>query len=311
MTKSTKQNIFIIISYLIILSVGIYGLFDYYNNRNFAESLREKIKQEYCLDNSYVGTEYETICNYAYNPPEEETKHNFFNVFYSFIDGGKYICIADLTFIMILFINIPSLYYVCSYLKNKTILNELTRRSYKECMIDFFKKAYKPIIIYPLICITGILIGMIIANSYNTVYIDEMGLWPYYLMKNIRVFILAILINAIIPSITFVNVGLCCARKNHNLFAANILSFLFYIALDVFLELVCGNLIAEKIFHVEDAFLAFNIFKIVNNGYAGGFVRSLTVPFIVMILSFVMVLLLYKNKEKLIIDCEKNEVEEN
>lgn len=110
------------------------------------------------------------------------------------------------------------------------------------------------------------------------------------------------LINTIIHSILYCNISLCIVRKKHNYFIATILSYLTFIAIELILELgissiIFGNLLKMNLSTIVSIFnvLAFN------DGY--GIFSPLIIPLIMLFISYIILYFMYKNKEKLVIDC--------
>ena len=94
-------------------------------------------------------------------------------------------------------------------------------------------------------------------------------------------------------------------RKQQNIIKAIILSVLVFVGIEVFLEIVVNGLIFGLVFKSEVGNI-FNIMNLLifNINYGVSKLLIFTISFF--LLTFILVLILYKNKEKLIIDCEKN-----
>ena len=109
----------------------------------------------------------------------------------------------------------------------------------------------------------------------------------------------------------YVNIGLCVARKHHNYFIAIALTLLSIIGIELFLEVGVSVLIFNIILNNHtNVGILFNIINMVAFNDQYGFGTCMIVPSILMIISSIVVFKFYKNKEDLIIDCEKNEVKE-
>lgn len=208
--------------------------------------------------------------------------------------------------IAFLIITIPTLFNICKILKNKHILNSLTRENYNSFIKKYLKTAYKYIWILPFIAIFAIfLIG--INSTFSPEYSIKFStvVWSKELISNPIIFIILYILNIIFYSFTFVNISLIIARKQHKYIPCVILSYIFYIGLELFLEIGLNMLVSNIIFK-SDFGIIFNIMNLFMFNDVFGVSTLLLFSFIVMLISFIFVYFMYKNKEKLIIDCEKN-----
>ena len=211
-----------------------------------------------------------------------------------------------LNFIAFLVVIIPSLYCVSNYLYNRVITNCLTRQSYKSFIKDFIRKAYKYYFILPVIMGVLILICLFYSEidpAYSLS--NNYSIWQSNLIFKPVLFVFLYLINITIYSLSYVNISLIVLRKQQNIIKAIILSVLVFVGIEVFLEIVVNGLIFGLVFKSEVGNI-FNIMNLLifNINYGASKLLTFTISFF--LLTFILVLILYKNKEKLIIDCEKN-----
>ena len=227
------------------------------------------------------------------------------------IFGSAYYGIGLQSFapVIILFIIIPVIYFVSRYFKSGIINYDLTRESFKKSKFKLFLNAYKPIIILPLIIIIAFLIGYLYAPNFNGEYSSVNGFIPWNAtsVNNPFVFILLYIINIFIHSILYVNIALLILRKHHNFFAATILSYLCFLALEIFLEVGFGGILFTSVLNMPDKMIMFNIMNMFAFNDTNGVLSSVLISFILMVISFILIHLAYKNKESLIIDCTKND----
>lgn len=211
-----------------------------------------------------------------------------------------------LNFIAFLVVIIPSLYCVSNYLYNRVITNCLTRQSYKSFIKDFIRKAYKYYFILPVIMGVLILICLFYSEidpAYSLS--NNYSIWQTNLIFKPVLFVFLYLINITIYSLSYVNISLIVLRKQQNIIKAIILSVLVFVGIEVFLEIVVNGLIFGLVFKSEVGNI-FNIMNLLifNINYVASKLLTFTISFF--LLTFILVIILYKNKEKLIIDCEKN-----
>ena len=129
--------------------------------------------------------------------------------------------------------------------------------------------------------------------------------WSTGLIYYPILFLFLYLLNVVILSMIYVNISLVVARFQQKFIPCMILSYIVFFALEIFLETVVRVIILQRTFHTELGMI-FNIMDIFgfNDLYGIGSLFLVNISFL--IISFVFVYLAYKNKEKLVIQCEKN-----
>ncbi len=205
-----------------------------------------------------------------------------------------------------LFIAIPTLIGICKFLKRKYIINTTTRESYRDFLIHFFKKAYRYVWVLPFFALLMIGISILSTtfdHSYSLSH-SNYTLWQLSTIQNRYLFIIGYVSNIILYSCFFINLCLIVVRKYHNTFVAIIISFLSYIGIELFFEIVVKTFIS-LVFH-NDIGNVLNIMNMWNYSDAWGLFPLLTFSITMCLLSFIGVYFAYRDKEKFIIACEKN-----
>ena len=100
----------------------------------------------------------------------------------------------------------------------------------------------------------------------------------------------------------FCNIALCIARKKHNFVSSIILTFITYIGIEILLEVGISNLLLNTVFKVNLSPLI-SILNMMSFNDNNGIVFPLVTPFIVLLISYIVIYFMYRDKEKLIIDC--------
>lgn len=307
MVKLNKFNILIIVSFLILLITLLCSLYDYDKVIINTKKANQESIEKYCQGN-YKNTERKEFCENAL--AENSKELDFFTTFTNVVvfagaTGG--IGIRSLSFVMILFVITPSLYYICRYLKSNVITNLSVRNNYKNNLFNFFCNAYKPVFILPLIGIIAVIICYLYAPNFEFLEAVKNGnlIWSSKSLNNLYLFLFLYIVNLLIHSVLYVNIALCVSRKYHNFFVSLILSFLVYLAIEVILEVGFGGILISSILKKYELMSLFNIMTMFTFNDSNGIGTCMIVPFILMIISSVIVALIYNNKEKLIISCEK------
>jgi len=303
MKKFLKNNLIVIIILLFILGILAYNFIDYKNNEELLVNGKEKTIT-YCekvLSNPDTNEELVDTCENVM--AQIDIKLDFFTALGDFI-------VYRLNFLnpfAFLIVVIPSLYYSCTIIKNKLIINSKTRMNYFDFMKLLIKKSYKYIWLLPVIILV-LFIFLLLNTTLDLAYalLNGSAIWGTYLLKHPIVFFSLYFINIILYSCSFVNLSLIVARRQPKYILAVIFSFVCYIGIELFLELVVNVIIFQNIFDSEVGYL-FNIMNIFTFNDTFGIKKLMTFTIGVFIVSCIGVYISYKNQEKFIIDCEKND----
>lgn len=158
------------------------------------------------------------------------------------------------------------------------------------------------VIIIPIIIIWII----ILKNTFNQNYNYAVNYFPifWHVKYNIYFYILISIMSIILFLLTFTNISLIILRKNQNIALIAIESFLIFIAIDIIIEVLFGWLLSNILFNVFNSNL--NIVNILSLGYANNFKEMIMLPMILYVITLIILIFKYINKEKFIIDIEKN-----
>ena len=290
MKSFIKKNFLIIVSFLILFIILLFSFFNFRSEKQAFDQTYEENGQ-FCLENDYMGTDHEDFC--LENLNDDNNKIDFFTAFSNVVPHG----FRTITFILFLFIAVPCLYSVCN------CKNNLTKKEYKKVKNGLFKEAYKSVFIFPIIAIIGIILCYILIGSFSNSFSIEYGttIWTAETLKRPYLFLTVYLLNIVFLSIIYVNICLCVFRKYHNFWVALILSILCFVGIDVLLEIIVGKVLFNLILGADKSAI-FNIMNIFNLNDSGGILPVISFSFIIAIISTIIVFLMYRNKEKLVID---------
>lgn len=302
MLKIIKSNLILIISFMILLGILCVNSYNYIQDNELRVAQSEQMKQLCLKDSNNDNPQYKELCIGILK--EADLSLDFYTMFSNVVVVGY----RSISYFLFLFIVMPSLFYICKYFKNKQIVNESTRDDYKRTIRKVIRKSYKPMIILPTIILIAFFICAFYTKNFNSSYsiYHSTTFWNESTLNNPSLFLILYFLNIIIHSILYINIGLIIARKYHNYFVAVILSLLAFIGIEAFLEIAINGVLFFSILK-SDMGMIFNIMNMFAFNDVYGIISSMIVPFSLMIFSCIFVYFNYKNKEKLIIDCEKNE----
>lgn len=301
--KFIKNN-FLLILFLIL---GIFVAFKVYN-----------------LSNQIIMNEKETldqvaeICEQGKDDPEisnSEACLDYFDDgfktettnFYYKLDNHLVFELRPFNLLAPLVLIIMSLFGVVNIFKERSAILMLKREKYSTFLRKLFIKIYRYVWFWPLIMLI-----IITLFSHNATFDLENLSEMYYgetLMRNAPLFIFLYLLNILIFSSFYINIALIIMRKQHNYALAVIESFLLIIAIELFLEIIIGNILFGLILNDVQTGLVFNIsnaFTFNITEYSHGVISLFTFNISCFIISSIVVYFMYRNKEQLVIDCEKN-----
>lgn len=291
-----KKNISIniILSFIFLISL----LISFNNTKNNFEQERNNSQRtyNYCLENKDKDFCQKIINNYNKNDiPDAVT---FYQIMITNQKSNW------LNYTLTIIISITSTYTLCKMFKNKNVINIINRENYNKFKIKNLLKSYLSslVIIIPIIIIWII----ILKNTFNQNYNYAVNYFPifWHVKYNIYFYILISIMSIILFLLTFTNISLIILRKNQNIALIAIESFLIFIGIDIIIEVLFGWLLSNILFNGFNSKL--NIVNILSLGYANNFKEMIMLPMILYVITLIILIFKYINKEKFIIDIEKN-----
>lgn len=294
-----KENKFIILSFIIMSIILCYSIVSY--NKDFQtvkKAINETINE--CKVNNIE--EREELCAETLKEAHEVTPDFYYSII---VISSNMSFISLAVFIIVTF---STLYCVCNIFKSRNIIYRLTRENYKKFKKRLFIESYKPVLILPIIFAIIIVFSLIYCKGINTnsyfsdILIDN---WDKKIISP-YLYIITLIIKPLLISIIYINISLIIARKNHKFYLSVILSYLLFIAIEIFLEGVIGNIIFNNLLKIDSMIIYTNLINIFSLNLSKGYIAIYTPLIIILIITSIIVYIMYKDKEKLIIDCDKN-----
>ncbi len=209
-----------------------------------------------------------------------------------------------LSVVAIIFVCLPCLFNFCKTLKSKMELQILTRDNYYKVL----RKSYLSCLKYSWVIVVPIIILILCSYAYsghfNYTYAISTGYTEFYFQLKPIPYLILYFFCLYMFILSFINLGLIVTRKNHNIVIVLIETFLIYLSIDLLIEMAIGYGICVLI--TGKRYSHFNIVDILYMGHATNIYEMIFIPLTLLILSALVMMLCYKNKEKFIQDIEKN-----
>ena len=291
-----KNNILIILIIIVVSIIFITGgyksLQEYKGYVNAEQQLIKECERE--------GTNQKEWCEEVIKNKDVEL--DFYTVFADTLTWQ----VQYINYFAFLIVVVPTMIKVCKILKNKQIINSNSRESYHAFLKKLLKMAYQYIWVLALLSLI-MMIPIMMNTSLNPEYaiINSHGMWQSNIIYHPVLFVISYLINVTLYSMIFVHIALLVARKQQKTIPCIIISYVLYLAIEIFLETIVKVIIFQRIFHSEFGMI-FNIINVFGMNDLYGVGTLLLLNLCMVLISFALVYLVYKNKEKFVIQCEKN-----
>ena len=187
------------------------------------------------------------------------------------------------------------------------IKNYLTRLTYKKYLSQRFITIAKISLFFPCV-LTGIFLVSCIVTRFNfqiNPVIKEWSVYSSWKYNNFIVYGLIICLVQFLLSFAYGCIGFVCCRKNRNFLVSIVMGYIYSLFVIVFVYVVVYSLIINKIFHIKELSDYFNFmgYWFFDNGTS--LLAIIAISFIFAIVIFTFTYIYYKNKERTIIENEK------
>lgn len=293
--KFIREHFLSIILFLILSISLILGVQKAHQWKVFGDKIvKEMIVECQNYNGKYEDEIQENDCEQLLNNNDPYYVEYF--QFFGMIDAASFLPLTC-TFIQIILLVICFSYYICHHLKNKVISNYIYRETYPKYKKRLILNTWLPVLIVPILMTVKIIICYIYTGNWDTYSGNPIN-------GEVSMYLFTYVALAFLKILTFSNVTLIVSRKQHNFILSAVLSFLAIIAIELSLECVVNPLIHS--ITNSDIGLIFNIIAYGDFADPFGLIPPLIFAVCTAILSFIVVELMYKDGEKLVIDCEAN-----
>ena len=294
MKKFIQNNKVLLISFMILFMFTTFLGIKVIINDKDSEDLSIKVK-EMCKETLKTDPTNE-ICLKALN--EEKTKRDTLTTFNEILNDSKY---SFIYFLAVPFLIImSSMYEISKRFKSGEIKNRLTRESYNNYIKDVFKSSYKSILLWPLITIYVLVFSYMISGTFEVS--AETIAFTKEILSHPALFIFSYLLNTILMSIFYINIGLILVPENRNYLVTVIETIMVYYGITLTNTFFIISFVLKDFKDSEKYFDFFDMYTYNDRELIPFNLLCLGVSLI----SSLLVYLKYKNKEKIIIKLEKN-----
>lgn len=294
MKKFIQNNKVLLISFMILFMFTTFLGIKVIINDKDSEDLSVKVK-EMCKETLKTDPTNE-ICLKALN--EEKTKRDTLTTFNEILNDSKY---SFIYFLAVPFLIImSSMYEISKRFKSGEIKNRLTRESYNNYIKDVFKSSYKSILLWPLITMYVLVFSYIISGTFEVS--AETIAFTKEILSHPALFIFSYLLNTILMSIFYINIGLILVPENRNYLVTVIETIMVYYGITLTNTFFIISFVLKDFKDSEKYFDFFDMYTYNDRELIPFNLLCLGVSLI----SSLLVYLKYKNKEKIIIKLEKN-----
>ena len=293
MKKFIQNNKVLLISFMILFMFTTFLGIKVIINDKDSEDLSIKVK-EMCKETLKTDPTNE-ICLKALN--EEKTKRDTLTTFNEILNDSEY---SFIYFLAVPFLIImSSMYEISKRFKSGEIKNRLTRESYNNYIKDVFKSSYKSILLWPLITIYVLVFSYIISGTFEVS--AETIAFTKEILSHPALFIFSYLLNTILMSIFYINIGLILVPENRNYLVTVIETAMVYFGITLTNTFFIISFVLKNIKNAENYFDFFDMYTYHDRELIPFNLLCLGVAFI----SSLVVYLKYRNKEKIVIKLEK------
>lgn len=294
MKNFIQNNKVLLISFMILFMFTTFLGIKVIINDKDSEDLSIKVK-EMCKETLKTDPTNE-ICLKAIN--EEKTKRDTLTTFNEILNDSEY---SFIYFLAVPFLIImSSMYEISKRFKSGEIKNRLTRESYNNYIKDVFKSSYKSILLWPLITIYVLVFSYMISGTFEVS--AETIAFTKEILSHPALFIFSYLLNTILMSILYINIGLILVPENRNYLVTVIETIMVYYGITLTNTFFIISFVLKDFKDSEKYFDFFDMYTYNDRELIPFNLLCLGVSLI----SLLLVYLKYKNKEKIIIKLEKN-----
>lgn len=277
MKKIQTKKVTLLVFFLYIF-MAIFSVLYYEHNHTFYDYGQ---LFDNCKKNDNTTSE---LCNTNYEDHELSLDRK--TIFYSILRDTPLAYLFIFSFGLII---IASMFNLNKLFNSKYMLYFLQRKKYSSFLKKIICKSYGKVIIIPIFLFILYIFTMLFSNHNDPFLAIELGISSFGSTNlNNQYFIIFYILYITLMHLSYINIGLLLIKHGKNILTLLIQSYLVYFSIETIVELISVNAIYTDIYELGDVDIMVEI----------------TIALLYCIISFIMVLLKYKNKEKIIRNLE-------
>ncbi len=302
-----KRNKYIIVAYIIVIFITIFSIYNFFLvNRYFDYDKIKKIcyenqdmESEVCTGFTKYGWDLEEYIN---NPDNtfmgKVKKSGFINLYTNIIVDYPY---HALQFLSPLIISLATLGTIHSFISTGYFKYYLQRMKYKTLL----KEVYKRTIFIPLITpISLFIVFLFMGILTNFEIIDSTNLYSEWFISNFYFYFVTVIIIQYLFNIFCVNLSLLALLTNKNTVLVILKGYLYFFIFNMFYYIILFAIILRRILGLDISYEFFTITGFWVFHTNSNYLWVIPELVLLIILSFYLLYLFYRNKEKIIISSD-------
>ncbi|MBE6147555.1 MAG: hypothetical protein E7168_04405 [Firmicutes bacterium] len=300
--KFVKKHLILLITILILFGCSLANYWDYEQN------YQNQVKNYYSiLDYCENNPERKNLCE-TLQYPERDSIYVVFNGMQNNGVGGEGIA-GKIQFILFALVVVAGIWDFQKNFSHGILKNKLSRQKYSIVIKKAILSSYKAAFLLPIYMIFLWLAGL----CYTTNLSPNIELMSLSAMKDsfsnfsifyIMYFFIQIIVYFLV-SVYMINLGLILVKKSKNFILTVIKSYALFLVLDAFFSFFVSDVLFPFWFNLKLDPMYLNTFSGYSAIIIGNWWVFLLIYGVLAILSYFIVLFMYSNKEKVVIESEK------
>ncbi len=313
--QKLKQNKYIILTCMVLLTLIGYSFYQYYKEQ-FSYAKYYYLIKENCYERKNV--DYELCTRYHLDETDKyineyikelDPKARYEKIDAITLSEGiiQHTLFDQLQMFFPLIILITFIGTIHSDFSSGIDKNYLLRMKYKDYLKRIGKIMVKISLITP-ICIIIIFVLSMLFTRFNFNVAEEtktIAVYDSWKYNNIIIYGIIICLMQFLINILYCNIGLYCCKNNRSRLIAIFMGYIIFLAVFLFVYIVVYAYIINKLFLFENLSDYFNIAGFWYFSEKTNIFLAMILPFILAITSSLFIYKLYQNKERVIIESEK------
>jgi len=300
-----KNNRFLIIVVLIISFLTFKSFMKYFNEYHFGYAKWYYEMIEVCKVDSESDECKQFEIYERGNPKEIMAKLDTISLASEAIEMHTFTILHFLGPLLMIIVSTASIH---REINTGMVRNYMTRMNYKSYLKRIFLSSIKYAWLFPLTIVIIVLISGYITNFNFVIDNEKIGVSYYseYRYNNYFIYTFLMCVILFLHSVFHSNLGLICCKKNKNFIVSVISSYMLFTLINLFFYIVVGGLFVFRFLGINDLGDYFSL-----TGYwffrdKPDYILIFVITLFLVIVSYIFLYLVYRKKEGVLMENEKN-----